>query len=262
MAQTEPFLLRSENQKFLAGETPRLSGAPGSNLLVIPVVLAVASLVAFWLAYRLREQEQAFRRNGVTVQGTVIGRHVGSSGGAVDIETGVVDSSDDYLVKYRFEAVTPRGRKTLEREASLPKEEYDKCRVGAAVAVSYDPADPSSSRMQGEGESTPHVLLTLLGTTLLTAGVLTGLFLRAAWWRNRCLTLDGTRLEGRVVSCTSKKQDGGGATLELKYRFVSPSGTVIVDSAAASRGAADLTPPAPETPLVVLYHSDIVYQVL
>jgi hypothetical protein len=41
MARTAPFLLRPENQKFIAGETRRLTGTPGLVHFSIPLVLTL-----------------------------------------------------------------------------------------------------------------------------------------------------------------------------------------------------------------------------
>jgi hypothetical protein len=263
MPRTEPFLLRPENQKFLAGETRRLPGTPGLVHFLIPVLLAAVALGCFWWGRREWDRVQSFRRNGVTAQATVVGRRVSTSSGVPDVETGMMSSDDDYLVKYRFEALAPGGRRAVEREASVSRQDYDRWRPGAVVAVTYDPADPSFSRMQGEGEPRPHGFPVLAGTALLGGSALLGLFVLATWWRNRRLTRDGAKLEGRVVSCTRKEQKDGGVTLELEYRFVSPSGRVLVGTATTSRRAgAEPTLPAPESPVVVLYCSDRVYQLL
>ena len=263
MPRTEPFLLRPENQKFLAGETRRLPGTPGLVHFLIPVLLAAVALGCFWWGRRECDRVQSFRRNGVTAQATVVGRRVRSSPDVPDFETGMISSDDDYLVKYRFEALAPGGRRAVEREASLSRQDYDRWPPGAVVAVTYDPADPSFSRMQGEDESSLHVFLAVAGTVLLGGSALVGLLVLAAWCRDRRLTRGGAKLEGRVVSCTSKEQEDGGVTLELEYRFVSPSGRVLVGTATTSLSAgAEPTLPAAESPVVVLYCSDRVYQLL
>ena len=263
MTSAQPFLLRPENQKFLAGETQRLPGSAGPALLLIPALLAVLALAFFWGARRQWDQEQSFQRNRVTARGTVVGRRESSSPGVPDFENGVFTSEDDYLVTYRFEAVTPGGPQAVDREVSLSKQDYGRWQVGAPVTVTYDATNPSFSFMTGEGPPTQGIVLAVFGSVLSGLSVLAGLGVLAAWRRSRCLALDGAKLEGRLLRCTGKKQEDGGLTLELEYRFVSPSGRAITGTASASRGdLTELTLPAPQSPLVILYHSDSLYQLL
>jgi hypothetical protein len=263
MTSAQPFLLRPENQKFLTGETQRLPGSTRPTLFLIPALLAVLALALFWAARRQWAQEESFRRNRVAAGGTIIDRRESSSPGVPDFENGIFTSDDDYLVTYRFEAVTPAGRRAVQREASLSKQDYGRWQVGAPVAVTYDPTNPSFSRMQGEGGPPQGLVLAVLGTVLLGASALIGLGVLVSWQRGRCLALAGAKLEGQLVRCTGKKHEDGGLILELEYRFLSPSGRVITGSASAFRGdLTELTLPAPQSRLVVLYHSESIYQVL
>jgi hypothetical protein len=263
MTSNEPFLLRPENRSFLTGETRRLPGSPVAVLALLPVLGAVTALAFFWGAWYQAGQTRSFRQHALTTPGVVIDRRESSSVSSVDFENGMVDTQDDYLVKYRFEAVTPGGPRTVQREASLPKREYGKWRPAMQVAVTYDSTNPSFSVMEGEGPPPAGGALAAAGGIALGMTVFAGLILLGVWRRTHLLSRAGVKLEGRVVRCTSKKHEDGGVTLEVAYRFVSPSGREITGTTTTSRSdGAELALPAPETSLVVLYHSDSVYQVL
>jgi hypothetical protein len=262
MASAVPFLIRPENGKFLRGETQRLPGSPAPVLFLIPSLLIAGSLGCFCLAGGQWRQLQHFRQHAVTTRGTVLSKREHSSLGMPDLETGMISSDEDYLVKYRFEANTPAGPRTVEREASVGKADYDRWQAGDAATVTYDPEDLTSSHMDGEDQSAPQVALTVGGVLSLGGGMLLGVLLAACWWRDRCLTRDGTKLGGRLVNCTSSPRKDGGTLFEVQYQFVSPTGRVFVDRALISRdGGADL-PPTPGSPVVILYHSDSCYQIL
>jgi hypothetical protein len=264
MTSNKPFLLHPENRRFLDGETRHLSGHLPVGCLSVPVVISLVAILVFWAADFRGKRVNSFKQNRAVAQGRLIDRRVSSSPALVDVETGVVHGGEDsYLLIYRFDIPAPNGRKVFEREASVSKEEYDKLRVGDRVRVIYDAANPSFSVLQCEGEPTEPFILVVFGYSLLAVAIVAIVLLAVFWWRYRCLALHGQQLEGRVVACTGTKHEHGDLIVRLKYKFDSPSGREITDSAVAFR--ADLTEstlPAPDSALVVVYYSDYIYQLL
>jgi len=259
-----PFLVNPQNQKFLSGETGTLVGSPPLGCVVlIPVLFGLFSVAAFALAHHQCHDVQFFKEHAAQAQGTVIHKRVHTSAGMVDVETGMVESSDDYLVKYRFEGQTQAGVGAFVREAAVPEEVYRRLTVGSHVAVRYDRADPSSSRLIWELQMRMASVLTIMGATLAGTGILGSLAALAGWRSNRQMAREGRILPGRVVSCTASKAEEGYLQVQLSYCFEVPPAREITAAVRMSRqDLTEATLPPPLTPLMVLYRSDASYRVL
>jgi hypothetical protein len=186
-----------------------------------------------------------------------------SSPGVPDPDFLIASSEDDYLVKYQFEASLGGGQRTFEREASVSEAEYRKLKPGTKVNVAYDPIDPSESRLEIESTSLAPMFLVVAGWSLVAISVLAFAGAIVARRRNQLLCQYGQKLQGHVVTCQATDHEDGGLVLQLTYCFTSTSGREITARAAAFRK--DLTKetaPAPNAPLVVLFYSDSIYQVL
>jgi hypothetical protein len=260
---TPPFLLHPENGPFVRGETNRLPRLSGVVCVIVPVLVALVAMPCFWIGHYRWKEAQSFDANRTVAIGTVVSRRIDSSVAMVDFEFGTVHSDEEYLVHYRFEAAGPVGAQAFDREASVSEDDYNRLQPGAPLTVTYDRTDPSVSRIVEETASAPHVVLAVLGVmTLVMAGV-TGLVLAVWWWKWRRLARDGQRLQGSVVSCTTKNDDEGRLVVDLQYRFVTPSGREITDTVTSSRKDwTEAARPEPQTPVVVLYLSDTNYQLL
>jgi hypothetical protein len=264
MNPNNPFLLRPENGRFIDGETQQLSGRLPVGCAWVPVVIALLAIFVMLLAAFQGKRVTSFKRHRAVVQGRLIGRRVSASPGMVDVETGMVHGGeDDYLLTYRFDIPAAVGQKSFEREASVSKGAYDSVRLGDKVRVIYDAANPAFSVLQCEGDPTEPFILVVFGYGLLGVAILAFVLLAVLWWKFRCLALHGRQLQGRVVSCTGTKHEDGGLIVRLEYKFSSPSGREIADSAVAFRAnLTESTLPAPDSAVAVIYYSDSIYQLL
>jgi len=235
----------------------------GMGCLIAPCLVAVIALTGVWLGNAQSRKTIAFRLNCVVVQGRVLDLRVTSSPGVPDPDLLITSSEDDYLVKYQFKASIGGGPRTFEREASLSETDYHRLKPGSPVNVAYDPNDPSESRLEIESKSVSPLFLVVAGWSLVAISVFALAGAIVVRRRNRLLRQYGQKRQGHAVTCQATDHEDGGLVLQLNYRFASPTGCEITARAAAFRK--DLTKdkaPLPNAPLVVLYYSDSIYQVL
>jgi hypothetical protein len=256
----QTFLLRPDNRAFLLGQTDRLAGTPPVGCVVMPLVGVIVSLACFWGGHHARKVRQASLERQAAAVGTVLERRTQSSVGMIDLETGGVDSSEDHLVRYRFEDA---GGRTLEREGSVSEAEYGRLTVGSPVTVIYDAADPASSRLLTESDPDLFSVLVASGGVGSLASILFGLLLATDARRRRRLVRDGTLLEGKVLTCTSAKNEDNVVKIDVTYAFTTPKGRAVQATATTSHDGSK-EPPLPQVgeTLAVLYVDESTYEAL
>jgi hypothetical protein len=263
MIPNRPFLLRPANRAFLRGDTHRLAGFAPMGSIAFPVMGVILALVCFAAAYHARQSAAALKLRQVVAIGTVLDRRIGTSVGMVDVETGMVHSEDEFLVRYRFEVAVPAGRRVLEREGSVSETAYAELVAGKPVAVIYDRDDPETSRLVSEGDPNLDRVLIAGGAVTLLISLAGGGLLMANILHGRRLARDGTLVEGRILGCTSNKNDENVLQIVFAYTFTTPGGQIVRDSATALRDGSIETPlPEVGEALAVLYLDKSAYEVL
>lgn len=106
-----------------------LAGAVGGTLLLAGIFTICFSLLQIFSEWR-------YRSDGATAEGLV-----------TKLVTSEEEQGKTYRVDYRFD--TPHGR--FEGNSEVPLELWNKLQVNRPVVVQYRAHDPSSNRVQGQG---------------------------------------------------------------------------------------------------------------
>jgi hypothetical protein len=243
------FLLCGENQGFVDGYSDRIAGWHENVLLGALFVVMISTVLLGFIVVQWQEWIQ-FRDQGVPTGGVIVGHRI------------VDGKSDTYYLTYRYSARDGAGitGSYTHEERVFPKL-YNDLTVGTFISVRYlvrrptiatiawTPALPVSYPFGSAGSG----LVSLVGVAVLV--------LKAR--HLHCLRNEGRLLVGTLLSCTSSKDSKGNLTIVMRYRFQTLTGHTFDRSASRQRN--DLKGavlPQAGTPIVVVYVSDVLYQVL
>lgn len=180
-----------------------------SLFLLIPIVMGI---VMIWIAVVMRQQEDAYAREGLEATAKVTGKA---------IIPGSADEGDRYQLRYSF--TTPDGQ-MFSGSAAVSSERYRQTDVGDPLAISYLASLPGTNRVGG---GMPALVVYLLGIGGTLMATLAGIVLV----RNSLRLLGGDRT---VLTPIAPR----GAQPEVTYVFRRPASRVMIDLLAAPIGAA------------------------
>jgi hypothetical protein len=251
MSATEPFLLDLAHRPFLAGESSRSKALRRARLglLLVAAVLALCLFLTGWAGMEwLRWLVLRFDHR--IVPGQVVSCRKDSK----------TDGEPHYFVTYRFEAATPTGPVTFQRQQAVSKSTYLRLHPGQMASVCHSTQFPSISSIADDTYRRDGISVGALMWLPIT------LFM--GWQIRRCrreirLGREGRLLEGRVTRCTGATDADSDFVVELHYRFTAPGGRVIRDRDTACRDDLKDSPlPEPGTPVAVLHLDEKNYKVL
>ena len=125
-----------------------LAGGVGGTLLAAGIFMICFSLLQIF-------SELRYRSDGDTAEGIV-----------TKMATSEGEQGKTYQVDYRFD--TPGGR--FEGNSEVPLELWNKLQVNRPVVVQYRAHDPSSNRVQGQGNWLLIAIVTPLGSLFFVIG--------------------------------------------------------------------------------------------
>ncbi|MCC7451225.1 MAG: DUF3592 domain-containing protein [Anaerolineae bacterium] len=252
----ELFVLNPAHRDFVLGRSrslhaPLILGMGGCGVLFItPFVLA--GLIMLGLSVHKWSNTIRLNTGGVTVQGQI-----------VSLDVDYDSDGNSYYATYRFSPLDTRQSYT--HRESISGGYYGKLSEGERVNVTYLRADPTLSRLADDAGSsmTQNILLSVFTIVwnLLIFGLVIGSIM--AYRRSKRLEREGRLIKGTVVSCKGSSDSDGDYTIKLKYRFCSPTGRDVSKQESHIRNdLKGVLPPAPGTPVAVLYADDSCYQVI
>jgi hypothetical protein len=117
-----------------------------------------------WLA--IRGLDERFRRDGGTVQGSVLTKAITTSSGGGTLKR-IQASNEKYHVTYRFRT---REGKELEGSARVDRETWHKLAEDGPVQITYLPDEPLTNRIEGWTDLGSAVVGLLMGGLLALGG--------------------------------------------------------------------------------------------
>jgi hypothetical protein len=239
-----------------------------AHIAGIALLLTIGSIAAacfLWGSDMLRDTRELMS-HGVIADGIITARTHAS--------TGPSGQGMPYLLSYQF--TLPDGH-TITLTESVPPSVYNAFPPGAAVTIRYA-ADGDDARLAlAEAEDSRLITAPLalaFGAGLLLWAAYLGILKTTAVWKDARLTLYGKVLTGRVLTCQRTIPPQARSLLDytpvfarydidLRYRFISPSGHVIQHAARQNRPDLAHTPlPRFGAGVAVLYLNDHVFRVL
>jgi hypothetical protein len=243
------FLLCRENVGFVDGYSDRIAGWH-ENVLIWAAVIVVIGTVALGFVIVQWQEWIQFRDQGAPTGGVIVGHRI------------VERKSDSYYLTYRYSASNNAGlTRSYTREERVTAQLYNDLVIGTFVSVRYlvnKPTIATISWMPALPESYP---LGTVGSGLVIL-VSVAVVVRKTLHLHR-LRDEGKLLAGTLVGCTSDKDSKGNLTITIRYRFQTLAGRTF--ERIASRQRNDLKGaalPGAGTPIVVVYASDELYQLL
>lgn len=239
------FVLFRGNEEFLQRRSRRLVSPRESTIyLLLGGALFCLFMFGIW-ALELNEWVQLSTR-GQAVQGVVTGHRTKSKGSV-------------YYVRYQYDMQIDGRALRMRDEDQVPYDVYQRLDDGAQVTVRYLPDAPQVSRL--EWTSAPPLLkMAYVAGAALAAGFLVLSAIRKGR-ELRLLQREGLLLQGQVlgtyVSHSSRRR-----SLNIAYEFTTPDQQTLSDEDYSRRSDLLDNPPAPGTPVAVLYISPKLYQIL
>ncbi|MDZ4721760.1 MAG: DUF3592 domain-containing protein [Roseiflexaceae bacterium] len=229
------FVLNSFNKPVATGLHP-YRGAKGRGLVAtigLPFLLMFPLFGAFLLAMvvpstlRTWSEEQRLRVAGQPITGVV-----------TDLAEDSDSNESSYYVTYSYEAPLANSKTLpLQHKEPVAQELYQRLERGAMIELRYLPDQPGVVRLANNINSSA-VNVVLLGVFLLVwivgfCGLPLYLALRLikAWRKERHLAQDGRLIMGEVIAFSGNLDSDDDYSVELRYRFHSPQGSIIEDKA-------------------------------
>jgi hypothetical protein len=243
------FLLCSENEGFLGGYSDRIAGWHENVLLGAVIIVVISTVVLGFVIVQWQEWIQ-FRDQGAPTGGVIVSHRM------------VTGKSNSYFLTYRYSARDRAGiTRSYTHEENVGPQLYDHLAVGTFVSVRYLIRKPTAATIAWTPVLPASYPLGAGGSGVV---VLVSVVVAVRKMRHlHRLKDEGWLLAGTLLGCTSQKDSKGNLTITICYRFQTPTGDTLEREASRQRN--DLKSaalPHAGTPIVVVYASDKLYQVL
>jgi hypothetical protein len=244
-ASPNVFLLNHAHHDFVTGRKKRL-GDSRITFAIVAIVFVVTGGI-FWIGTSFASQFQQLEEKGVETKAVIVDRnsvtHRGRRG----------STSRSYSVTYRYST----GEISYTAEQQVSPGTYTRLHVGDDVVIRYLPDDPSVSALSGEYRDDRELGNNQIISVM--AFVIGSVIIASLLWidyRNRRLSYQGRLLAGEITDATGRSGTQGRYYVTVRYRFRTPSGSILEQQ--ATHGRPDLRDmlPQPGTPVLVLYVSD------
>jgi len=236
-----PFLLDPINARIIARESRQIASRRNGGriffalallLLVFAAVLWILVLPDWLSWYRLRQ-------DGVSVTGQI---------------THVQERGQRYYAEYAFQV----GRSNITQytgEQRITQAAYERLEPNAPVTVTYLPSDPHQSRLDERNPGDQQRgWLTLTAIALTLFAVSLALLALDQHGQSRREQFDWRVQRGQLIECNGRLDEDGDFKINLRYRFRTPGGQMIVGKATQIRNDLKESPlPQPGAPVAVYY---------
>jgi len=245
----QSFLLCPENARFLAGRGRRIAGWH-ENLLIAAAIAALIGVVTLSIFVVKWRTWIRYRDEGATTTARIVDHRIRHG------------KSNTYYVTFRYQVEDATGEpRSYTSEEDVGRDLYDQLALGSTSQARYLTAQPAAAWLAW----TPELPLGYpLGSFVGIAAIVLGTTFAAWKWHDlRLLGRAGHLIGGQVLACHGRRGSKGSYTVTVRYCFDTPTGQRIESE--ASRGRHDLKGailPTYNTPVVVVYVSDKLYQVL
>jgi len=246
LGDKQPFLLRESHRDLVEGRARGLQTTWANYFgLVFLIFMAGLITVVALPDYLLM---RALDARGLPAQAQITNRYTTSG------------KSTSYHLVFAHQI----AGKSYSSTETVSRASYSSHPLATMVQIRYLKEDPSQARLAGpdrDDGDTPFTLVIIIGFWIVAVIYL--LLLVNNMLRNRQLTTTGRLIRGVIVGSSLNRTKNGRA-LTVRYEFQSPqSGKLLHRKENAMR--TDLRhkgPPAPGTPVVVIYADDRTYRML
>lgn len=245
-----PFLLNPSHRDFVLGKSNVLSRSSfaGTGCLVLFMSFFVG-IGLFVLMGVFKETYEWFMisQRGVTITAEYTDRRISSG-----------DESDNYYVSFRY----THNDREYAREQRVDWYTYNAAESGLSVPIVYVPSNPQLAKVAGTNNPPTGILVFVLVWNGIVWTVI--YFGVRQYRRHKFLERNGKMLRGEILESTHSTDSDGDLSLRVEFAFQSPqSSRRLTKTDRAQRN--DLKgkrPPAPGTPIVILYYNDHQYMLL
>lgn len=249
MQQNTPFIFNSKNADFVTGKRKR----PARESSLFFFGLIAPALGAFILYFLFLDDfiqqwqvDQAFKTvDAVVTDGESTTRYL-------------IFSSYELDYEYRVNGVRYTG------DQSVGGDLWENIFIGDEIPIRYSVDDPSRSYVEGHGVfSQGRLLWTIMAVGFGSLFILMGIGTVIGWLNNRRLGSRGAILQGRLITARTSPSANRMVNYNVQFEFLSPDGiriegkrTFLIPAKRAPR------PPAPGTPVLILYENEKRYMLL
>lgn len=233
--------------------------------IALPLLLIFPLFGAFLLAQVVPStiqnwsEEQRLRIAGQPLTATIVDRE----------DTSNRTDGSSYAVSYTYQVTLANGEQpVLQRREPVVFDLYQRLEPGSRVELLYLPEDPAVARLTQNLNSSSVNVITLVGFVLIWTVVFCGLPLYLAlrliqgWRKERRLGREGQLVIGELLAFDGRLDSDDDYAIELRYRFRSPSGTVIEDRATGIHNELKGSELSIGTPVAIWYRDERSYTLL
>jgi hypothetical protein len=186
-------------------------------------------------------------RSGVASTAQFIDRRISSD-----------DDSDDYFVSFRY----VHNGSEYSREQSVSWDVYNGAEVGGNVQIVYVPSNPQTAKVVGTNNAPTGMLLFVLFWNGIIYLII--FFAIRQSRRVKFLERNGKMLPGEILESTHSTDGDGDLSLKVEYTFQMPETNKRITKVerAQRNDLKGQRPPAPGTPVVILYYNERQYMLL
>ena len=248
-------LFNPQNIKFLRGEQAHIADETtvlywlGLAFLVLTIIPAVAAVFMWFNSWQLQQATQT--RATVTNKDMYVS-DVPYSGKTIH-----------YSLTYTFDVSNKNKATSYSAQQGVNASTYNTVNQGSSITIAYVPSDPNNSKIVGDDYNQQQIIW---------AGLLIALFLPFTLYLlptvyrkeqiYRYLAEQGVLLRGEVIKSTDSGCFGI-FTLQVKYRFVSPTSNLIKGKFWGSYTILQKRKmPSHGTDIIVVYINDKSYTIL
>jgi hypothetical protein len=234
--------------RFVAGRSRRIAGSH-EGLLILAAVVALIGVVVLAILVGQWRTWVRFRDEGATTTAAIVDHRTRSG------------KSTSYYLTFRYSASIAGDPRSFTVEENVGRDLYVRLPIGAATQARYLVAQPAVASIAW----TPSLPLGYpLGSFVAFAVIVLGATGVAWKWQDlRLLSRSGCLLQGRLLSCRGQRGSKGTYTVTVRYRFETPDGRTLDREASQVRNdMKQVMLPPPGTPVLVVYVSDKLHQVL
>lgn len=250
VVNSETFVLHRGHTDFVFGSRKSLN--PSSFLGVGCLtaffsIFVIVGVVMLGMALSDTVNWFAINQSGVANTAQLTNRRISSS-----------DDSDSYYVSFRYN----HDGKYYLREQRVTRDIYNSAEVGGNVQIVYAPSNPQAAKLSGTNNApTAMLLFSLVWNTII---VLIVYFVLRQYRRMKFLERHGHMIAGEILETTYSTDSDGDLSVKVEYTFRIPDSDKRLKKAdrATRNDLKGKRPPAPGTPVVILYYDEGHYMLL
>ncbi|MBI1277296.1 MAG: hypothetical protein GC179_04125 [Anaerolineaceae bacterium] len=246
----DSFILHQAHYDFVFGNSKSLNRSSFLGVGCLTIFLSIFVIVGvFMLGTALSDTYNwfAINQSGIGNTAQLTNRRISSG-----------DDSDTYYVSFRF---NHNGKNYL-REQKVNWDIYNSAEIGGRVDIVYAPSNPQGAKLTGTNSAPTWMLFFALIWNAIIGLIV--FFVIQQYRRVKFLERHGRMLPGEILESSHSTDSDGDLSLKVEYTFRTPDSNKRLSKVerATRNDLKGQRPPAPGTPVVILYYNEQRYMLL